>query len=225
MTPLLPETPDAAAVAMLHDALSGSAAANALMSWVSMKAAFAFPLLAILCGVLCLRHRRDGLITFAVLLCLLGSADLLGNGLKHVFVLPRPCFDLKGVLTWIPDKCGGARRGMPSNHAINFFTVSAFVLFALRRRWPGIVLLALSCLVGVSRIYLGRHYPSQVFAGAAIGLTWGALGAFVFSRFAVGKRMCDTAPPSAGGPVPAPSSPTGTGSSSSGSSSLTKDPT
>ena len=199
----LPATPDAAAVAALHEALE-SPAAEAVLGWVSMRAAFAFPLLALLGGVLCFKYRRDGLITFAALLCLLGGADLLGNGLKHLFALPRPCFDLQGILDWIPAKCGGARRGMPSNHALNFFTVSAFVLFALRRKWPGIALLTLSCLVGVSRIYLGRHYPSQVFAGAAVGLVWGALGAFVFSRFTVGKRMCAAPPSACGSPSSAP---------------------
>ena len=38
--------------------------------------------------------------------------------------------------------------------------------FAPRLRWP---LLALAVLIGMSRVIIGAHYPSDVIAGAAIG--------------------------------------------------------
>jgi len=40
-------------------------------------------------------------------------------------------------------------------------------------------------LVGLSRVYLGKHYPSQVLAGAAIGVAVGGLGAWLAMHYRV----------------------------------------
>jgi len=72
---------------------------------------------------------------------------------------------------------------MPSNHAVNFFAAATFV--ALVTPWRGwrVGLFAAAALVGLSRIYLGKHYPSQVVAGAMIGATIGWMGAWLAVRY------------------------------------------
>ena len=199
---------DATLVAAIHEALE-SPLSDALFGVVSLRAGFALPLCALILAGLCLRHRRDGLVTFLALLIAVGSADLLGNGLKHLFAMPRPCLDLRDALSWMPEVCSGARRGMPSNHAINYFTAATFLCLVLARRWPGVALAAVAACVGLSRVYLGRHYPSQVLAGALIGVAVGALGAFAFTRTRVGQRVRKGGDHSAAPPAesPAPPSP------------------
>jgi undecaprenyl-diphosphatase len=56
---------------------------------------------------------------------------------------------------------------MPSLHAANAFAFA--LLIALQ--WPafGIPSLALAFLIGISRIYVGVHWPSDVVAGALWG--------------------------------------------------------
>ncbi len=66
----------------------------------------------------------------------------------------------------------------PSNH-----TSSAFVLALTAFRLSaalGAVMLLLACLTGLSRISAGLHWPSDVAAGAALGICFGLLGLILF---------------------------------------------
>lgn len=66
--------------------------------------------------------------------------------------------------------------GFPSGHSVGSmaFALALIVLtWRTRWRWPVVVCASLFVfLVGLSRIYLGVHYPSDVFAGWAISLAW-----------------------------------------------------
>ena len=61
-----------------------------------------------------------------------------------------------------------ADPGFPSDHATGAFAIG-FAL-VLRDRLVGIVALALALVLAVGRVALGVHYPSDVFAGAVLGL-------------------------------------------------------
>jgi undecaprenyl-diphosphatase len=58
--------------------------------------------------------------------------------------------------------------GFPSDHATGAFAIG-FAL-VLRDRLTGIVALVLALLLSFGRVALGVHYPSDVLAGAALGL-------------------------------------------------------
>ena len=45
------------------------------------------------------------------------------------------------------------------------------------------VLYAVALVVGITRIYVGAHYPRDVLAGAILGSAWGLLGAIVESAY------------------------------------------
>jgi undecaprenyl-diphosphatase len=68
-----------------------------------------------------------------------------------------------------------ASASFPSGHAMTAFaTAGAVAVLAPRLRWP---VLALAGAIAVSRVYLGVHFWLDVLAGAALGLTIGALAA------------------------------------------------
>lgn len=58
-------------------------------------------------------------------------------------------------------------HSFPSGHAQTAFCVATYLSFLFRRF--SLILLGLACLVALSRIYVGAHYPLDVIAGAAIG--------------------------------------------------------
>ncbi|GGC73105.1 phosphatase PAP2 family protein [Hoyosella rhizosphaerae] len=67
-----------------------------------------------------------------------------------------------------------ANSAFPSGHAM-MATILAIVLAATvvktKLAWP--LLAVLPLLVGVSRVYLGVHWPTDALAGWAVGFAWG----------------------------------------------------
>jgi membrane-associated phospholipid phosphatase len=71
-------------------------------------------------------------------------------------------------------------RSFPSGH-----TAQTFFLMTLISHYfqPGIggtlALYAVALLVGITRIYVGAHYPRDVIGGAVLGSVWGVLAVLV----------------------------------------------
>lgn len=61
----------------------------------------------------------------------------------------------------------------PSGHASGIFGVS----YIISKRYPEtkIYMYSLATIVSISRVYLGRHYPTDIIAGAALGILSGYL--------------------------------------------------
>ncbi len=71
-------------------------------------------------------------------------------------------------------------RSFPSGHTAQaFFVTSLFVHHFDFARGVDVALYALAALVGVTRMYVGAHYPRDVIAGALVGLIWGIIGALL----------------------------------------------
>ncbi len=155
--------------------------------WISQRAGFALPLLLVILYLNMRQFGKDGLKLWLLLLAVVICGDQLGNAIKHLTSQPRPCFELHDIVRQpardVTGPCGGNLEAMPSNHALNFFATAAFLAMALRRRSWGITMFIIALLVGISRIYLGKHYPSQVIAGAAIGILLGCLAAWLGIKY------------------------------------------
>jgi len=127
----------------------------------------------------------------------LGGA-LMASGLKMVFSRARP--DV------VPHLVHVSSTSFPSGHsmmaAVTYLTLGGMVMAVVEGRLLKMYVLglavALSILVGVSRILLGVHYPSDVLAGWTIGLAWSEacwlVHAWLTNRLRAPEKLQESAP-------------------------------
>jgi len=117
-----------------------------------------------------------------------GSA-LSGSLIKVLVDRPRPEAGLINVSVWLSDK------SYPSNHVLVFTSFFGFVLYLLlfksKHNFRGVILsiifILLISTIGISRIYLGAHWASDVLGGYLLGILWLLIAIKIYNSYH-GKR-------------------------------------
>lgn len=73
----------------------------------------------------------------------------------------------------------GDMNSFPSGHTCAAFAFAAALCAVLPQKWAKAAALIAAALMGFSRLYVGVHFPTDVLAGAAIGIVCGVLGAWI----------------------------------------------
>lgn len=139
-------------------------------------------------------RRRIALFVLAAV----GGGEAVSTVLKLAYHRPRP--DL------VPHGMEVFTASFPSGHAmmsaIAYLTLATLLARIERSRRVGILVLlmgmAITILVGISRVYLGVHWPSDVLAGWCVGAAWAALCWFVALQLQQRGEVENSDPPSPG---------------------------
>lgn len=116
------------------------------------------------------KHKWNTLVilVFAALMILAGDqlSDLVKNTVQRLRPSNQP-----GLMVHIVEAYKGGPYGFYSAHATNTSCVVVFLIILLGREYPYVYIPAVlwSLLISYTRIYLGVHYPGDIFAGWIAG--------------------------------------------------------
>ncbi|MFZ4507029.1 MAG: phosphatase PAP2 family protein [Fimbriimonas sp.] len=138
--------------------------------WVFSSLGLGYVQLLLSALVLCFpRYRR---LFWPLVLAIAISGLPLAQVFKQFIYRERPSH-----LVWAHPQEGFKYDSFPSGHTSTSFAVAFLLCFLLPRRfaWVKVLALVLATCVGISRIYRGVHWPSDVVAGVFCGLCGAAL--------------------------------------------------
>ena len=112
--------------------------------------------------LLCFKKTRTtGLLVLLAMLLTFATGELC---LKNLICRPRPCHTFPDVPLLIPRPDSFS---FPSGHTASGFTAAAMLFLRHKKTWPALLLAA---AVAFSRVFLFVHYPTDILAGALLGI-------------------------------------------------------
>ena len=140
------------------------------------------------------KHKKNRLILILILPLGVFITDKIGDTIKDFELRQRPYMSLEkekiNLLVKVKKEVNGeykstrsSKKSFPSNHSANIF----FIYFMLSILYPNKnkYFLLIAMMVGISRIYVGVHYPFDVISGAGIGILIG----FIVQQILIRKNI------------------------------------
>lgn len=123
-------------------------------------------------GVLMLipkKYRKCGIMVLAALLVMVVVNNLI---LKNLIARPRPCWSYPEILELVHMP---SSYSFPSGHTVSAFAV-AVTIFTQHKKL-GIVTIIMAAIMGLTRLYVFVHFPTDVYCGMLLGI---AIAYFVY---------------------------------------------
>jgi undecaprenyl-diphosphatase len=174
------------AAALAVNSLSGGATLDAIVGLLTYAGHGVVAFLLSL-PVLIRRNRSGKMRAVAACVAAMAVGGFLVHVAKHAVPRSRPAADA-AIEARVNDLSGGLRtRSFPSGHAQTAFGAATVVL-AESGAAAGAIAFGAAVLVGVSRVYLGAHFPSDVLAGALLGVVIALLAVYIARRWMPRKK-------------------------------------
>lgn len=152
---------------------------NFFFKYITILGNFGFIWIAI--AIILIFYKKTRKISLFILLALL-FGSVLGNViLKSIFMRSRPFVQNDFINLYINKPKG---YSFPSGHTLSSFIAST-LLYNYNKHY-GRYFLLLAFLIGISRVILMVHYPSDVLAGAILGFIIGIIF-FKFYKYSISR--------------------------------------
>jgi undecaprenyl-diphosphatase len=155
------------------------------LMWLFSEKLFWVPLYAWFLWLLYKQYTKQYWTVIITIVLMIVVSDQLCNLFKNNIMRLRPSQEphLYSIVHILNNYRGGM-YGFYSGHSANAFAVAFFIitLIAGRQRYIIPVALTYAILTAYSRIYLGVHYPGDVFTGAVMGALLGTGFAFALKK-------------------------------------------
>lgn len=118
------------------------------------------------------------LLTFAI--SDLTSSRLIKKNVKRI----RPCNQAALSSQIIHRVDCGTGYSFPSSHAANHFAIAVFLIGVFYKRWKPIAPFAVfwAAVIGFAQVYVGVHYPTDIIAGAMLGVLISLFTLFIYKK-------------------------------------------
>ena len=130
-----------------------------------------FVLGVLLLGIAWQRHSKKWMRIFLSMLMAMAIAGIAGTVIKRTIPRARP--SVKAELRWGGPRFSTKYHAFPSGHVVASTAFFGVLVFARRR--VGLACLPIPILIGLSRMYLGAHYLSDVVCAAVLGILCAAV--------------------------------------------------
>ena len=148
--------------------------------WVPMYAAILY--------VICknMRPAVSLLTVIAIVLTIVYADQICATLIRPLVERMRPSNPNNPISEWVHLVNGkrGGRYGFPSCHAANSFGLAFFVMLLFKNKILTLFILGWAAVNSYSRIYIGVHYPGDLFVGMLVGLS-GAVLMYKLYRYAL----------------------------------------
>ena len=133
-------------------------------------------LLFIALGLVMLLFKSTRKAGFSALCAMIIGLVVVNFTIKPLVNRPRPWLVIEGFVNLVEEH---DPNSFPSGHTNAAFAFALALCMTAPRRWMKITAVCAAVVMGLSRLYVGVHFPSDVLVGALIGSLCGLAGAWV----------------------------------------------
>lgn len=136
-------------------------------------------MLFIVLGLVLLLFKPTRKAGFSALCAMLIGLIAVNFTIKPLVARDRPWLVIEDFVNLVPEH---DPNSFPSGHTNAAFAFALAVCMSAPKKWMKVSAVCAAAVMGLSRLYVGVHFPSDVLAGAVIGSLCGLLGAWVVSK-------------------------------------------
>ena len=109
--------------------------------------------------------RKGKIVAITLIITIIITDQINSHIIKELVGRIRPCHSLPDVNLLVG--CGGG-KSFPSSHAANNFAAAYVITYFFRKNY--FLFFSIASIVAISRVYVGVHYPIDIFVGALVGI-------------------------------------------------------